>query len=61
MCERHITKHDSAKLYAQMVLVAALLLLFAGRQRMGLGDAFVLCPILTLGHAIIGSALASGH
>ena len=61
MYERHITIHDSAKHYAQMVLVAALLLLLAGRQRLGLGDAFVLCPILTLGHAFIGSALASGH
>jgi hypothetical protein len=61
MYERHITIHDSVKLYAQMVLVAALLLLFPGRQRLGLGDAFVLCPILTLGHAFIGSALASGH
>ena len=61
MYERHITSHDSAKHYAQMVLVAALLLLLAGRQRLGIGDAFVLCPILTLGHAFIGSALASGH
>ncbi|MFM2396673.1 MAG: hypothetical protein RLZZ434_1255 [Pseudomonadota bacterium] len=61
MYDRHITIHDSAKHYAQMVLVAAVLLLLAGRQRLGLGDAFVLCPILTLGHAFIGSALASGH
>ena len=60
MYERHITIHDTAKHYAQMVLVAALLLLLAGRQRLGIGDAFVLCPILTLGHAFIGSTLASG-
>ena len=61
MYERHITIHDTAKHYAQMVLVAALLLLLAGRQRLGIGDAFVLCPLLTLGHAFIGSARASGH
>ena len=61
MYDRHITIHDSAKHYAQMVLVAAVLLLLAGRQRLGLGDAFVFCPIFTLGHAFIGSALASGH
>jgi hypothetical protein len=31
MCERHITIHESAKFYAQMVLVAALLPVFDGR------------------------------